>query len=124
MLHHRGGEAKAVIGFAEARIIAAGQELINGRAVTIGRVKVAERVPTKAEGIDLAEGVLLDARAIEPKAVGVAGIHFDFRAVLAAHSGVVIEAMRGVNPTIEATAEGRVHAVRVTFPTEWAEKHL
>ena len=124
MLHHRGRETKAVVRLSEAWIIAARQQLINGRAVAIGRIQVSEGIPTQAEGVHLTKGVLLDARAVDAHAVGVTGIHFDLRAVLAAHGGIIIETVGRVQPAIEAAPEGRVHAVRVAFPTQWAKEDL
>src|SRR5256885_4789566 len=56
---HGRREAKAVVRFAEARIIAAAQELIDRLAVAIGGVKIAEGVETKSERIDLAPSVFL-----------------------------------------------------------------
>src|SRR5262249_3952870 len=100
------------------------QELINWLAVAIGGVKVAKRVEAKSERIDLAPGVLLDARTIEANAVSVAGIHFHLVTVGAAHIRVVVVAVRGVEPAVEATTKRTVHTVRIPFPTERAVELL
>ena len=102
---HGGREAEAVVRLAEARIVTAAQELIDRFAVAIGGVKIAERVEAKPERIDLAPGVLLDARAIEPDAISIAGIHLHFVAIRAAHTGVVVVAMRRVEPAVETARE-------------------
>ena len=119
---HRGGEAEAVVGFAEARIITAAQELIDGLAVAIRGIEVAERVEAQSKRVDLAPGVLLDAPAVEGEAIGVARIHFHFVPVPAAHIGVVVVTVRGVKPAVEAAGERRVVAVRVALPAQRAVK--
>ena len=53
------------------------QKLVNRRAVTIGGVQISERIEGEAERIDLAPRVLLDARAVDLDAVGIAGVHLD-----------------------------------------------
>ena len=63
---------------------------------------------------------MFDASAVEADAVGVAGIHFHFMTVLTAHVGVVVIAVRRVEPAVKATGEGRIHPVRVAFPAERA----
>ena len=118
--NHRRRETEAVVRFAKARIVAAAQELIDRFAVAVRRVEIAKRVKAKSKRIDLAPGVLFDARAVEANAVSVARIHFYFMPVLAAHVSVVVVPVRRVEPAVEATGKRRVHSVRVAFPAKRA----
>src|SRR5439155_24740385 len=59
-----GSEAKAVVRFAKAGIVSAAQELIDGRAVAIGRPKIAEGIEHQAKGMDQATNMLLCARDV------------------------------------------------------------
>src|SRR6266404_6681339 len=115
------GESKAVVRFAEAWIIGPTQQLINRRAVTISRPQVTEGIKHQAKGIDLAPTVLLDMRAVDFESVTVTGIHFDGAAVLCHQDGIIIVAMIGIDPAIEATPEGAGQTVHVLFESESAE---
>ncbi len=119
-----GRVAEAVVRLAEAGVIAAAQELIEGGAVAIGAEEIAPVVPAQAKGIHLPPRVLLHSRGIHADAPRVAAIEVDGRAVLRLEDGVVAEAVGAVEPAIIAPAEGGEVAMGVFFPAEWAEEHL
>ncbi len=81
--HHLGAEAEAVVRLAEAGVVGAAEELVDGLRVAVGGEEVAQRIEREAEGVDLAVGEVLDARAVGPEAVDVARVHVDFVAVAA-----------------------------------------
>ena len=59
--------------------------------------------------------------AVGLEAEGVARLHVDFVAVRAlARGDVVVEAVAGIDPAVEAAAKGVVHAVRVAGVVERA----
>ena len=105
VLHQDRCKAEAVMRLAEARIVAALQQLVDRRAVAVAGIEVAARVPRKAERIHLTVGVLLDVGAVEADAVGVAGIEIDVTAVARRDVRVVVEAVRGVEPAVESAPE-------------------
>src|SRR6185369_7351947 len=117
-------EAKAVVGFAEAGIIGAAQQVINGGAVAIGGPKIAERIEHEPEGIDLAPGVLLNAGTVHPEPVGIAGIHFDGAAIFGGEGGIIVVTVIGVDPTIIPAAKRAGEPVDVPVKTLAAEDNL
>ena len=123
VLQHHRRVAEAVVRLAEARIPAAIEQLVDGRAVAIAGVEVAAGVPREAEGVHLPVGVLLDARAVEADAVGVAGVEVHVAAISRGDVGVVVVAVRGVEPSVEAAPERCLVAVRVAGVVEGAVEH-
>ena len=119
-----GRKAKAIVWFAEARIIAAANELIDRRAMAIGRIKIPARIQMHAKWIHLPPGKLLHTRAIRANAVGVSGLQIDAASIATAHGSVVVEAMRHVQPAIKPAREAGVHPVRVAFEAERAIEFL
>ena len=120
LLHHGRDEAEAVVRFAEARIITAGEKLEERFAVAVGGIQAARFVEGEAEGIHLAVRVMFNARTIEADAVAVAGIEIDVAAVACSDVRVVVEAVRGVEPAVEPAPEARLVAVRVARVIERA----
>ena len=124
VLHEDRCEAEAVVGFSKARVEAAGEQLVSGRAMAIAGIKISEWVPSKAKGVYLAPGVVFDARAVEAHSVSVAGIEIHLVAVAAFHMRIVVESMRGVKPAVKAPPERGLIAVGVTGVIERAVEHL
>src|SRR5262245_43667055 len=106
------------MGLAEARVIAVDQQLIKRFAMAIGGEQVAEPVKGEPEWVHLAMRVMLNARAIEPDAVGIAGIKIHLVPVLPLHVGIVVITVRGVKPAIEPAAEAGLVAMRVARVVE------
>ncbi len=113
VLHHLRAETETVMRFAEARVIGAGEELVDRPAVAVAGVEVAERVEGEAERVDLAPGDLFEMRAVGAEAIDVARVHGNRLLVGSLHRGGVGEAVAGIDPAIEGQGEGAGHAVRV-----------
>src|SRR5262245_10339614 len=120
VVHHRRDEAEAVVWLAEAGVVAAAQELIDGFGVAVGGEDIEVFVKAHAEGIDLAVREVLDAAAVELEAEDVARLHVDFVAIAAFDATVVVKAVAGVDPAVPAAAEAVDHAVRVAAGVEGA----
>ena len=74
-----GHEAEAVVRLAEAGVIAAAEELIDGLGVAVGGEDVEQLVEAHAERVDLAVREVLDAAAVELEAEDVARLSCGFR---------------------------------------------
>src|SRR5207244_3006508 len=59
--------------FSPLRIVAAADQLIQGRGMTIGGIEISEFVVDKAKWIDTSVGLVLHTAAIGTKADGVSG---------------------------------------------------
>src|SRR5882672_2832124 len=119
-----GGKSKAVVRFAEARIIGPAQQLINRRTVTIGGPEVTERIEHQPKGIYLAPTVLLDMGAVDFEPITVPGIHLDGAAILCHQGRVIVVSVVGIDPAVETTPEGARQTVDVLFESESAENPL
>ena len=120
LLHHVRREAETIVRLAEAGIVAAGEELKERFAVAVGGEQVPQRIEGEAEGIHLSVRVMLDARAVETHAVGVAGVEINLVSITSLDVGIVVVAVRGVEPSVEAPAEARLVAVCVARGVEGA----
>ena len=120
VLQHDGREAESVVGLAEARVMPAGEELVERRAVAVAGVEVAAWIEGEAEGVHLAVGVVLQFGTVEAEAVGVAGIQVDDGAVAVGDPRIVVEAVRGVDPAVEAAPERCLVAMGVAGMVEGA----
>ena len=118
VLHHRRDVAEAVVRAAEAVVVAAADQQHDRPGVAVGVEQVALRVEGHAERVDLAVGEVLDPGAVEADAVGVAALQVDLVAVASLHGRGVGPAVVGVEPAVEAAAEGVVHAVGVAAELE------
>ena len=103
---------------AEAVVVAAAEQQHDRPGVAVGVEQVAVRVEGHAERIDLAVGEVLDPGAVEADAVGIAARQDDLVAVASLHGRGVGPAVVGVEPAVEAAAEGVVHAVGVAAELE------
>ena len=116
-------EAEAVVLFADALVIAAVNEEIDGLRVGVGGVNVAALIEREAEGIGLPVRPQLETRAIGAEAIGVAAVEHSEVAGAVADLAAVREAVRAVNPAVHPVGEIRGHAVGV-LETEFGEEPL
>ncbi len=107
------GEAEAVVGLAEALVVAAAQEFGDRFRLAITGIEVAQGVEGQAERVDLTMRDVFEARAVRLETVDVARLEGDGLAVAALDRGLVGKAVAGVDPTVEAPREVAGHAVRV-----------
>src|SRR5215207_4276763 len=99
--HHCGGEAKPIVRFAEARVVTAGEKLIEWFAMAIRGEQIAKGIEGQAEGVDLAMGVMLEPRAVQTHPVSVAGVQVNLMTVTAFDVRIIVVAVSGVEPTVE-----------------------
>jgi hypothetical protein len=92
--------------------------------VAVGAVEVAVAIPGEAEGIHLAARPELHVGAVGRKRKTLPLWSSSRAAVLALEGGGVVEAVRGIDPAVEAEAEAAAHAVGVFFVAERAEQDL
>ena len=122
VFHDFGAESQPVVGFAEAGIVGVADQQVGGHTMAVGSIQVAERILRHAKGVDLAEGEMLRARAVQMHAVSVAGMHGNFAAVAASYGCIIIESVSDVEPAVKASRKGRMHAVGVAFISQRAVK--
>ena len=83
--------------------------------MAVARKEVAPLVLGNAERVDLAVGVAFHVRTVGPHAIGVARAQADGGAIGRLDGGVVVEAVAGIDPAVEAPGKGVGHAVRVAL---------
>src|SRR5262245_1024526 len=72
---HLGAKPQTVVRLAKARIVGSPQQLVDGSAVAVGRVEIAQWIEGETERIDLAPRELLDVRTVFPHPVDVSRVH-------------------------------------------------
>ena len=110
---HGRGEAEAIVFFADAFVVAAGDEEVDGLRVGIGGVEFAAGIEGETVGIGLAVGDELEAGAVGAEAVGIAAGEFHGAAGAVGDLGGIGEAVRAVDPAVEPEPVAGGHAVGV-----------
>ena len=75
MVHHRRDKPQPVVRLAEAGIVRPAQKLRERFAVTVGGELIAPFIEGHAEGVHLPVREMLDSRAVQLHAVGIARLH-------------------------------------------------
>ena len=120
VLQHDRGETQTVMRFAEAGVPTAGQQLVERSAVAIAGIQVSAGIPGQAKRVHLTVRVVLDPGTVEADAVGVARVQIHMTAVAGRDMRVVVEPVRRIEPTIEATTERGLIAMRIPGVVEGA----
>ena len=110
---HFRAEAESVVRLAEAWVIRPAQEHVDRFAMTIGRIKIAQRVEAKPERIDLPMSELFDVRTVNPHSVDVPRVERNPLVVAPFDGRIIGKAVAGVNPAVETPGERVRHAVGV-----------
>ena len=86
--------------FPKARVEGTSNELIDRRTVAISGVKLPEGIHRQPKRVDLPKGMGLYPRSVQANTIRVAGVHEQFRPISTSESGIVVETMGCVKPSI------------------------
>ena len=114
VLEHHWSEAESVVGFTEAGIPTAGQQLVERRTVAVAGIEVSAGIPGETKRIHLTVRVVLDTGTVEADAVGIARVQIHMTAVAGRDMGVVVEPVGRIKPAIEAAAERGLISMGIT----------